>query len=192
MSEKEEEEEVERLAALTKAVARAKEAKAKEVRKESSKELVTGVESGVTRRAGAATRTPTWTFPFFVRDWYSRGATAQKTVDIPVMYVLFIFDHKFLQSMRFTGSYLKFSSSSECGPFLLCSGGEYAQRNLCRRLEIPRYWCSSWVLSTCPSLCNDRRRGAASAFGTAAVVEEEGWKAVCSCFQAGSRSSSHR
>ena len=56
----EKEEDVERLAALTKAVARAKEAKAKEVRKGSSKELVTGVESGVTRRADAATRTPTW------------------------------------------------------------------------------------------------------------------------------------
>ena len=34
--------------------------KAKEGRKGSSKELVTGVESGVTQRAGAATRTPTW------------------------------------------------------------------------------------------------------------------------------------
>ena len=45
----EKEEEVERLAASAKAVARAKEAKAKEVRKERSKEPVTGVESEVTR-----------------------------------------------------------------------------------------------------------------------------------------------
>ena len=29
--------------------------------------------------------------------------------------------------------------------------------------EISRYRCSSWGLSICPSLCNDRRRGAASA-----------------------------
>ena len=67
---------------------------------------------------------------------------------------------------------LRFSSSSECGTFLLCSADVHAQCNLCRRPAIPRYWCSSGGLSF------SRRR-----------LGEEGGS---SCFQAWDRGSSHR
>ena len=59
-----------------------------------------------------------------------------------------------------------------------------------------KHRCSSWELSICPSLCNDRRRGPASASSSGAPqlqrVGSRGggsWvrKAVCSCFQAGCR-----
>ena len=95
---------------------------------------------------------------------------------------------------------LRFSSSPECGTYLLCCGDVYAQSNLCRRRGIPRYWYSSGELSTSPSFCNDRRRGVFSAAALefhscgAQAVGAAAWerKAVCSCFEIGCRSSSHR
>ena len=88
-----------------------------------------------------------------------------------------------------------------------CAAETSTHSATCAEDWIPRYRCSSWGLLTCPSLCNDRRRGAVSS--TVAVLwrlerrqwwerEEEGvggggrWKAVCSCSQDGGRSSSHR
>ena len=49
--------------------------------------------------------------------------------------------------MSLTRMRLRFSSSSECGTFLLCSRDVYAQCNLCRRPAIPRCWCSFGELS---------------------------------------------
>ena len=80
-------------------------------------------------------------------------------MDVPV-----IFNDKFLQSIEF---------DLVVPPFQLFSGVwdiPVVQRGRVRTVrpvqeaqKIPRYRYSSWWVSTCPSMYNDRRRGAVSA-----------------------------
>ena len=104
------------------------------------------------------------------------GATVQKTVDSRLSTSQSSSTTSSCSPLSSTWLCLRFSLSPKCGTYLLCGVHEYAQCNLCRRLETPRYWCSSG-LSRCPSLCNDRRWCAVSA-GSSGVPQLQsscGW-----------------
>ena len=112
------------------------------------------------------------------------GATVQKSVGIPVMDVLMLFSDKFQQS---TSS--KVASGSVhplfVGPFLSCSRDVCPQCKLCRKPVFVQRQASG--CSQCKQLWSS----------TVAVLWQSGRrlgerKAVCSCFQTGGRSSSHR
>ena len=112
------------------------------------------------------------------------AVASDKVVDVPVSAVHRRFgrpcDHAATSSCSprsLTRMRLRFSSSSECGTFLLCSGDVYAQCNLCRRPGVPWYWYSSWELSICLLLYNDRCRGTACACNWSSTV--------AACWQSG-------